>query len=45
MHKTTINGVFACGDNSSGLRSVANAVSSGNMVGAIVNMELCNEQF
>ena len=45
MHKTNIEGVFACGDSSTRLRSVANAVSSGNMTGAIVNMELANEQF
>lgn len=44
-YKTTVKGVFACGDNSSRIRSVANAVASGNMVGAIVNMELSNERF
>ncbi len=45
MHKTTIEGVFSCGDNSSRMRSVANAVASGNVVGAVINMELVNEQF
>lgn len=45
MQKTTIDGVYACGDNCSRMRSVANAVSSGNMAGAVVNMELTNEQF
>lgn len=45
MHKTTIEGVFACGDNCTRIRSVANAIASGNMVGAVVNMELSNEQF
>ena len=45
MYKTTIEGAFACGDNSTRIRSVANAVASGNMVGAIINMELSNEQF
>lgn len=45
MQKTTIDGVYACGDNCSRMRSVANAVSSGNMVGAVVNMELTNERF
>lgn len=44
-YKTTVEGVFACGDNSSRIRSVANAVASGNMVGAIVNMKLSNERF
>ncbi len=45
MNKTTVDGVFACGDNSSRMRSVANAVSAGNIVGAVVNMELTQEQF
>jgi thioredoxin reductase len=45
MHKTTVEGLFACGDNCSRMRSVANAVASGNTVGAIINMELLNEQF
>lgn len=42
MQKTTAEGIFACGDNSSGMRSVANAVSTGNIAGAVVNMELVN---
>ena len=45
MNKTTIEGVFACGDNASRFRSVANAVASGNMAGAVANMELSHEQF
>ncbi len=45
MNKTTIENVFACGDNCTRIRSVANAISSGNMVGAIINMELSNEHF
>ncbi|WP_298790121.1 NAD(P)/FAD-dependent oxidoreductase [uncultured Allomuricauda sp.] len=45
MNKTTVNGVFACGDNCSRMRSVANAVASGSMVGAVINMELSNEKF
>jgi len=45
MNKTTIEGAFACGDNTTRIRSVANAVASGNMTGAIINMELSNEQF
>ena len=45
MQKTSIEGVFACGDNCSRMRSVANAVASGNIAGAVVNMELTNEQF
>ncbi|MBW3470468.1 NAD(P)/FAD-dependent oxidoreductase [Arthrospiribacter ruber] len=43
--KTTVEGVFACGDNSSPMRSVANAVASGNLVGAMANHELTSEEF
>lgn len=45
FQKTTIEGVFACGDNSAMMRSVANAVYSGNVVGAMVNKELVEEKF
>jgi thioredoxin reductase len=44
FHKTTIEGVYACGDNSNMMRSVANAVGSGNLTGAVVNMVLSKEQ-
>lgn len=45
MHKTNIPGVFACGDNITMMRSVANAVAQGNFTGAIVNKELVDESF
>ncbi|QQT25901.1 NAD(P)/FAD-dependent oxidoreductase [Sphingobacterium spiritivorum] len=45
LQKTNIEGVFACGDSTSMMRSVAIAVSSGNLTGAMVNMELVNETF
>lgn len=45
FQKTNIQGVFACGDNSSMMRSVANAVYTGNVAGAMVNKELTDEQF
>lgn len=45
MQKTTVPGVFACGDNSSFMRSVANAVATGNFTGAAVNAELTKEMF
>ncbi|WP_396632017.1 NAD(P)/FAD-dependent oxidoreductase [Maribacter sp. R86514] len=45
MCKTTVTGVFACGDNSIKMRSLANAVASGTMVGAVINMELVKENF
>lgn len=45
FQKTTIPGIYACGDNSSPMRSVANAVATGNLVGAMVNNELTMEGF
>ncbi|MGC4234813.1 MAG: NAD(P)/FAD-dependent oxidoreductase [Niabella sp.] len=45
FQKTTIENVFACGDNSSPMRSVANAVSTGNITGAIVNNGMTEEDF
>ncbi|WBV61587.1 NAD(P)/FAD-dependent oxidoreductase [Chryseobacterium camelliae] len=45
MHRTNIPGVFACGDNVTMMRSVANAVAQGNFAGAVVNKELSEEEF
>lgn len=45
FQKTTVSGIYACGDNSSQMRSVANAVATGNIAGAMVNMDLTNESF
>ncbi|SEV94027.1 Thioredoxin reductase [Chryseobacterium wanjuense] len=45
FHKTNVDGVFACGDNVTMMRSVANAVAQGNFTGAIINKELCDEEF
>ncbi|PZP46262.1 MAG: pyridine nucleotide-disulfide oxidoreductase [Pseudopedobacter saltans] len=43
--KTNIPGIFACGDCASMARTVANAVGSGNLTGAMVNLELTMENF
>lgn len=45
MQKTTVDGLFACGDNTSMMRSVANAVYSGNMAGVVASKELIAEEF
>lgn len=45
MQKTTISDIFACGDNSNMMRSVANAVSSGSIAGAMANGEFVQEEF
>ncbi len=43
--RTTIPGVFACGDNTSRIRTVANAVSMGTTTGLMVNKALIEEDF
>lgn len=43
--KTNIHGVFAAGDNSTQMRSVAMANASGNKAGAWINKELIEEDF
>lgn len=43
--RTTVPGVFACGDNTSRMRTVANAVSSGTTTGIALNRELIEESF
>lgn len=45
FQKTTVKGVFACGDNASPMRSVAYATAMGNMVGAMVNNEMTEGEF
>ncbi|WP_020529275.1 NAD(P)/FAD-dependent oxidoreductase [Flexithrix dorotheae] len=45
MQKTTVDGVFACGDSSSMLRAVSMAVNGGHITGAIINKELTEECF
>ena len=45
FQRTSVEGVYACGDNSAMMRSVANAVYTGNLTGAIVNSELTGELF
>jgi thioredoxin reductase len=43
--RTTIGGVYACGDNTARMRTVANAVSMGTTTGLMVNKELIEEEF
>lgn len=45
MQETSVEGVFACGDNCGRFRSVANAVATGNMAGAAVSRKLIMEEF
>ncbi len=45
FQKTSIQNLYACGDNSSMMRSLATAVYTGTSTGAMVNSELCNDKF
>lgn len=45
FQKTSIPDVYACGDNSTMMRSVAIAVSSGNIAGSMANGDLIHKQF
>lgn len=45
FQKTTVDGIFACGDNSIMMRSVSNAINSGTISGAMLNKELVDEKF
>ncbi len=42
---TAVKGIFACGDCAVMMRSLANAVYSGNLAGVMANKELTDEQF
>lgn len=44
-HQTTVPGIFACGDNVTRMRTVANAVSMGTTTGMMVNRVLIEEEF
>lgn len=45
FQQPTVAGVFACGDNTSPMRSVAHAVAAGNIAGAVVNNQLTEALF
>jgi thioredoxin reductase len=45
FHRTTVDGIFACGDNVTRMRTVANAISMGTTTGMMVNKELIEETF
>jgi len=45
FQQTTIDGVFACGDNTGNMRSVASSVYGGNLAGAMANKALAEAQF
>ncbi|GAQ14657.1 thioredoxin reductase [Myroides odoratimimus] len=45
FQKTSIEGIYACGDNTNMFRSVSAAVASGSLAGAMVVKELTDELF
>jgi thioredoxin reductase len=45
FQKTTVPGIYACGDNTTRLRTVANAVAMGTTAGMMANRELVFEEF
>lgn len=45
FQKTTVEGVFACGDNATPLRSLSNTVAMGTTAGAMANKALVAEEF
>ncbi len=45
MQKTSVEGVYAVGDNTTPMRSVAAAVATGTMAGAAINAALCAKAF
>jgi thioredoxin reductase len=45
LQKTSIPGIFACGDSTSRMRTVANAVATGTTTGMMVNKEIIQEEF
>lgn len=45
FQKTTVPGIYACGDNTTRLRTVANAVAMGTTAGMMANREIVFEEF
>jgi thioredoxin reductase len=45
MMKTNMPGIYAGGDNTTPMRSIANAVYNGGLAAAVINMELITEEF
>jgi thioredoxin reductase len=43
--RTTVPGVYACGDNTTRVRTVANAVAMGTTTGLMLNREWIEERF
>jgi thioredoxin reductase len=45
FQKTSVESIFAVGDNTTRMRTIANAVAMGTTAGTVVNKEICLEDF
>jgi thioredoxin reductase len=45
QQRTSVPGIYACGDGTTRLRTVANAVATGTTAGMMLNKELATEEF
>lgn len=45
LQKTTVDNIFACGDNTNPLRAVPYSISSGNIAGVALNNAMTEEEF
>jgi thioredoxin reductase len=45
FQKTTVTGIFACGDNATPMRTVSNSVAMGTLSGVMCNKEMIEEAF
>lgn len=45
FQKTSVNGIYAAGDNTTMFRAVSAAVAAGSIAGAVINHELIDESF
>ena len=45
FQETSVKGIFACGDNATRMRTVANAVAMGTTAGMIVSKKMILEEF
>jgi thioredoxin reductase len=45
FQKTTVDNIFACGDNTNPLRSVPYAISTGSIAGVLLNNTMTEEEF
>jgi len=45
FQKTTVDNIFACGDNTNPFRAVSYAISTGTITGVVLNNAMTEEEF